>query len=55
MYLPDVVLHNLACLAKKGMLLIQERFRLFLRDRHYPYNLQLARNFTETVQSLSCA
>ena len=38
MYLLDVALHNLACLAKKGMLLIQERFRLFLRERHYRYN-----------------
>ena len=29
MYLPNVALHNLVCLAKKGMLLIQERFRFF--------------------------
>ena len=39
MYLLDVALHNLACLAKKGMLLIQEQFRLFLRERQYRYNL----------------
>ena len=30
MYLPDVALHNLACFAKKGMLLIQERFHFFV-------------------------
>ena len=53
MYLLDVALHNLACLAKKGMLLIQEGFRLFLRGRHYRYNITtLACNFTETVQLL---
>ena len=38
MNLPDVALHNLACLAKKGELLIQEQFRLFLHERHYHYN-----------------
>ena len=58
MYLPDVALYNLACLAKKGMLLIQEQFRLFLRGRHYRHNvyflLQLVHNFTETVQLLAC-
>ena len=31
MYLPDVtLLHNLACLAKNGMLLVQERLRFFV-------------------------
>ena len=39
MYLPDVALHNLACLTKKGMLLIQEQFRLFLCERNYCYTV----------------
>ena len=45
MYLLDVALHNLSYLAKKGMLLIQERVRLFLRGRHYRYSITTRTQF----------
>ena len=56
MYLLDVSLHNLACLAKKGMLLIQERLlfislweALLLRL----FSVTISAQFTETVQLLA--
>ena len=54
MYLLDVALHNLACLAKKGMLLIQERLPFVSSwEAFILTTLQLMRNFTETVQLLA--
>ena len=52
MYLLDVALHNLSYLAKKRMLLIQERVRFFVGGIIVTA-LQLAHNFTETVQLLA--
>ena len=56
MYLLDVALHNLACLAKKGMLLIQERFHLFLPfvSSWEALSLQRYTSHTETEQLLAC-
>ena len=57
MYLLDVALHNLVCLAKKGMLLIQERLPFVSSWEAVGgiivTTLQLVRNFAETVQLLA--
>ena len=52
MYLPNEMLDSFACLAKYGMLLIQERFHFFMRGISSQLahvilykNAKLARNF----------
>ena len=52
MYLPDVALHNLACLAKKGNVVNPRTIPFVSSWEALSLQLQLVRNFTETVQLL---
>ena len=54
MYLLDVALHHLACLAKKGNVVNPRTIPFVSLWEALSLQLQLACSFTETVQLLAC-